>query len=77
MKKLHFTYNMQIDYSNPISKCHFTIKCIPKNTKRQTIENVQIKLSPDVPYSCGTAGLRNTQIYGAASLEHTSSIFSI
>lgn len=77
MKKLHFKYNMQIDYSNPISKCYFTIKCIPKNTKRQNIENVQIKLSPDVPYSCGTDGLKNKQIYGADYIEHTSFIFSI
>lgn len=49
MKKLTFDYYMQIDYSETVSSCHFTIKCLPKETLRQRAENVKVLLSPDVP----------------------------
>ena len=49
MKKLTFDYYMQIDYSETVSSCHFTIKCLPKKTLRQRAENVKVLLSPDVP----------------------------
>ena len=44
MKKLHFTYEMQIEYSTEVSTCNFTIKCIPVDTLRQKIEDIKITL---------------------------------
>lgn len=77
MKKLHFTYDMQIEYSIPVVKCNYTIKCVPRNTLRQEIENIQIKLSPESVYSWGTDGFRNLQIYGANNEPHSSFRFQI
>lgn len=77
MKKLTFDYYMQIDYSEPVSSCHFTIKCLPQETLRQRVENIQIRLSPDVPYSTGRDSFGNAQIYGWDDVLHTTFSFRI
>lgn len=70
MKKLHFDYSMQIDYSEAVSKCHFTIKCVPQSNRRQTIENIAIELVPPTVYQFGTDGLGNRQVYGVNEAAH-------
>lgn len=77
MKKLHFTYEMQIKYSVEVSKCNFTIKCIPKDTLRQKIEDYKIELFPSAGYCTGVDGLHNIQIYGVNEQPHTLFIFKI
>lgn len=70
MTKLHFDYCMEIKYTVPVSICHFTIKCIPKENARQAVSNVQIQLFPDLKYSRGTDSFENKYIYGRADSEH-------
>ena len=77
MKKLTFDYYMQIDYSETVSSCHFTIKCLPKDTLRQRAGKVTVQLSPNVPYSTGTDSFGNGQIYGWDDVEHTTFSFRI
>lgn len=77
MKKLTFDYYMQIDYSETVSSCHFTIKCLPKETLRQRAENVKVLLSPDVPYSMGRDSFGNAQIYGWDDVAHTTFSFRL
>lgn len=77
MKKLIFDYYMQIDYTQEVSTCNYTIKCIPKNTTRQTIENMQIELFPKTVYAKGVDGLRNLQIYGQNHMPHDTFWFRI
>lgn len=77
MKKLHFTYEMQIEYSIEVAKCNFTIKCIPKDNMRQKIEDYKISLFPSVSYCMGIDGLRNYQIYGVNEEPHTLFEFKI
>lgn len=77
MKKLTFDYYMQIDYSEVVSSCHFTIKCLPKGTLRQRVEKVNIQLSPDVPYNAGADSFGNGQIYGWDDVDHTTFSFRI
>lgn len=71
MKKLHFTYEMLIQYSAPVARCNFTIKCMPKDSARQQISNVKIEILPDEPYCTGFDGLGNKQIYGVNEDGHT------
>lgn len=71
MRKLHFIYEMQIDYSVPVEKCNFTIKCIPRNTRRQHISNLCIKLYPATKYCQGIDGFGNVQIYGVNETSHS------
>lgn len=70
MERLHFTYEMDIEYSTPVGRCNYTIKCIPENTKRQKIEGVTVSLFPDTKYSYGRDGLGNLQLYGVNEEEH-------
>lgn len=77
MTKLRFDYYMQIDYTEEVSNCHFTIKCIPVSNVRQKIENIKIELSPDVPYNYGNDGFHNRQIYGANDIPHKTFSFHI
>lgn len=77
MKKLNFDYYMQIDYSEVVSSCHFTIKCLPKETLRQRVGEVTIQLSPDVAYNAGVDSFGNGQIYGWDDIDHTTFSFRI
>lgn len=77
MKKLHFTYDMQIEYSMEVSNCNFTIKCIPVDTLRQKIDNIKIKLSPETNYQWGNDGFQNTQIWGVNRIPHRTFRFQI
>lgn len=77
MKYLIFDYDMQITYSEAVSKCNFTIKCIPQNTARQLIGKVDIDLFPKTSYSWGVDGLKNVQIYGSNEKKHNTFCFHI
>lgn len=77
MKKLHFDYSMQIDYSEPVSKCFYTIKCLPKDSMRQRVENSRIELTPESVCQTGTDGFGNSQIYGVNETPHQRFCFQI
>lgn len=77
MKRLHFDYYMQIDYSIEVSKCYFTIKCIPKSTERQRIENIEMELYPNTYFNSGVDGLQNQKIYGLNEEPHKTFFFRI
>ncbi len=60
-----------------VSKCNYTIKCIPKNSSRQKISQIAIDMSPKSHYSRGRDGLGNEQIYGLNEEDHSTFIFHI
>lgn len=77
MKRLHFDYYMQIDYSIEVSTCNFTIKCIPGDTARQRIRDIQMELYPNTFFNSGVDGLGNRQIYGLNEEPHSTFFFQI
>ncbi|MGN0425409.1 MAG: transglutaminase domain-containing protein [Acetatifactor sp.] len=77
MKKLHFDYSMEIEYSLPVTDCHYTIKCIPCDTARQRVEAMHIDLMPPSNFCRGKDGLGNRQIYGVNEEEHRAFSFHI
>lgn len=77
MKNLHFSYDMHIEYSIDVSKCSFTIKCIPQSNCRQSISNIKIRLAPETDYQTGKDGLSNFQIYGCNNLPHKTFDFHV
>lgn len=77
MKRLHFDYFMQIDYSVIVTRCNFTIKCIPQDNARQKIGDYHIEIHPNTYYSFGYDGLNNKQIYGLNGDPHQTFIFRI
>lgn len=68
---------MLIEYSLEVQRCNFTIKCIPVDSLRQKISNINIQITPEVKYSYGKDGLNNVQIYGVNELPHKSFKFHI
>lgn len=77
MKQLHLSYDMLIEYSVEVQRCNFTIKCIPVDSLRQKISNIQIQIDPEVKYYFGKDGLNNVQIYGVNEAPHKSFCFHI
>lgn len=77
MKKLHFEYSMEINYSEPVSICSYTIKCMPKRNKRQIPDDIDITICPPNKFSLGFDGLRNQQIYGKNAKPHDSFLYKI
>lgn len=77
MKKLHFDYSMQIHYSEPVSTCHYTIKCIPPDTDRQKLEQATIELSPKEPPGRSMDSFGNQILYGTVEGDHTDFFFHI
>lgn len=67
---LQFDYDMQLTYSSPIHTCHFTIKCLPKNTCRQRLVSKEVSLTPPVIYSEGADSYGNGTIYGHVPQPH-------
>lgn len=74
---LQFDYQMKIRYSLPVSRCHFTIKCIPKDTARQKLLCKEIAMDPQTGYSYGEDSYGNKTIYGHITEAHDSFLFHI
>lgn len=77
MEYLHFDYKMEITYSNPASRCHFTIKGIPKENKRQKLVGMDISLMPRVDYSHGEDSYGNKQIHGVVLSKHSGFVYCV
>lgn len=70
MKRLHFDYQMQINYTEEVKKCHFTLKCVPAETKRQKPEDIKIEITPEDILSNGEDSFGNKVLYGSIDREH-------
>lgn len=70
MAVLHFEYRMEIQYEEYVGRCHFTIKCIPREDARQHLLGMKISLFPETEYSFGEDSFGNRQIYGCETEPH-------
>ena len=77
MEYLHFEYQMEIRYAEPVKRCYFTIKCIPRETVRQHLLDKEISLLPETQYSFGEDSYHNKQIYGCVRTAHNKFIYHI
>lgn len=75
MAVLHFEYKMEIQYEEYVDRCHFTIKCIPKEDERQHLLGMKISLFPETEYSYGEDSFGNRQIYGSETEPHKQFVF--
>lgn len=67
---LQFDYQMQIQYSAPVKQCFYTLKCIPKETCRQSLREIEIQMKPYSKWSYGKDGWDNHKIYGCIQQSH-------
>ena len=71
MSKLQFEYRMELSYSEPVTECHYTLKCIPKNTDMQQISELSIELTPVTDYQRDFDSFGNRTLYGNLYTPHT------
>lgn len=71
MKKLHFDYCMEINYSSDVSWCCYTIKCIPSDTERQRVSNIKIDLTPETRPEWAVDSHKNKYIFGCNAMPHS------
>lgn len=74
---LKFDYKMKLHYTEPVSRCYFTIKCLPKDTLRQRLINHELNILPPVRYNDGADSYNNRLIYGHLSEPHDYFTFEI
>ncbi|MDD6812326.1 MAG: transglutaminase family protein [Lachnospiraceae bacterium] len=77
MQNLYFDYYMQVAYSEPVEKCYYTIKCIPKETDRQHIESLSVEIEPKDTQMQGEDSFGNGYYYGCVEQEHREFHFHI
>lgn len=70
MKNLHFDYYMEIKYSSNVENCHYTIKCLPQDSARQKISDIEITMIPESKPEYATDSLGNRYIFGCNKLPH-------
>ena len=70
MKRLDFIYCMTITYSEPVSNCHYTLKCVPADMDRQRIESLKIEVMPENYRSRGQDSFGNQMVYGTIEKAH-------
>lgn len=77
MRKLSFDYYMRIAYSEIVSQCYYTIKCIPMETERQHLETLQVEIEPKDTMSRGEDSFGNRYLYGSVDRDHKEFYFHI
>lgn len=70
MRTLDFTYDLRLDFAQPVRRHAFQLRCLPLERGGQRIERVQCLIRPDVPVSTGTDGFCNAVCFGMAEAPH-------
>lgn len=71
MSKLQFEYRMELAYSQPVSECHYTLKCLPRDTDMQRIEHLSIHIEPQTDFQRGTDAFGNLTVYDNLYFPHS------
>lgn len=69
MKELKFHYHFQTEFKEPVNHHYFTLKCLPKNEARQTIQNLKVYINSDY-HSISQDSFHNKFIYGYKDKSH-------
>ena len=75
--QLHFDYKMLIRYTEPVTKCFFTIKGMPREDERQHVLSSKIEMDPKTSYMSGVDSFGNQKIYGRMDQVHQSFLYHI
>lgn len=72
MKRLSFHYHLKITMDAPVSRHHFTLRCLPRSDARQRICRLMHFISPGDYLSRGRDQWGNDLLYGCRSGQQTS-----
>ena len=75
MKRLHFDYEMKLEFDSPIHDHRFSVRCMPQSTECQQVEELNITVYPEDSLGESRDSFGNLCIYGYTSWAHQ--LFSI
>lgn len=70
MKTLHFTYEMLFEFSEPVWKHRFTLKCMPVSNLCQRIEETMLSIEPEPRCGESVDSFGNREFYGTVEEPH-------
>ena len=70
MRKLHYVYDMRLDFSEPVLKHEYTLKCFPQSDSMQQISAVTIRIQPRGKQFTSSDSFGNKTICGVAENRH-------
>lgn len=68
---------MEIDYSIDVTRCYYTIKCIPQDSERQKISQFQIEMMPQSKPEWAFDAQNNRYIFGCNEQPHSHFMYRI
>ncbi len=71
MKNLHFEYSVEVRYSTEVTRYHYSIKCIPKDSERQKIVRFRYELLPESHTEWAQDSQGNSFIFGCTREAHS------
>ncbi len=75
MRPLRFRYVMELRFDQPVREHHFTLKCFPRSSQRQTIDGLGVQIIPEGMLSHGEDSFGSACVCGFAAQPHT--LFSV
>lgn len=69
---LQFSYETRIDFSSPVCLHYYSMKCVPRNTARQNIQNLNITILPENEAVSDSDVFGNIISYGYIAEPHNS-----
>lgn len=69
---LHFTYDILLEFSRPVTRHSFVLRCLPPQLPGQQILDAELVLDPAVPFSVQRDGFGNLLQAGCIQDPHAS-----
>lgn len=70
MRKLKYHYSMQLSFSEPVNRHHFTLRCFPKESERQRLGKQYVNIEPSYAGGMEDDSFGNKCIYGLIEKAH-------
>ena len=68
---LDFCYDMQVDFSMPVTEHHYALMCLPQDTRRQRVLHQLLTVEPDAPQSIEDDYFGNQVLRGQIDEAHS------
>ncbi|MCD8363904.1 MAG: transglutaminase family protein [Lachnospiraceae bacterium] len=70
MKRLHFSYEMELQFGHPVTEHYFVLRFVPESSAVQTIEEADYELCPAAHLARQTDGFGNSMLVGDIRESH-------
>lgn len=70
MKELSFSYMLRIRFSSPVTDHRFTLRCVPHDSERQKLRELEVSVIPNKSLSSSRDSFGNVCIFGYCAKPH-------